>query len=58
MAMVSVWSLVAASPAERRSVSGREMQSEMSTELASELQWLREKTAQVFRRRLFTYLLQ
>jgi len=50
MAMVSVWSLVAASPAERRSVSGREMQSEMSTELASELQWLREKTAQVFRR--------
>jgi len=48
---VCVWSLVAGDHAERRterSVPSQFSSSEMGADLTSELQWLREKTAQVF----------
>jgi len=49
--VVSVWTLVAGGPAERRterSVASQDTPLEMNAELATEVQWLREKTAQVF----------
>ena len=49
--VASVWTLVAGGPAERRterSVASQDTPLEMNAELATEVQWLREKTAQVF----------